>query len=257
MQEQNSNLMYKYSNSLTPPYIAIENRTFLIVFNKIDGSVEGWSVPFSVLENEIKRGYYTRELMPEEIKIYNNFIPLCTYLNCGDLSKYKEIVQTGSIQYLPLKNTNGATFSVVDFRPFVDPSAFSKVIPDLYSQSKDGDDFIKEVWNVVTQLDVYAYDYPNDNGTLNAQAKYPLETFLAGGGICRDTAVLFASMIKAAPTNWDVGFLYMDTDHPEVPVTPNHLMVEIKTNNETYFIDTTQHQEMQPYENISGWNYKI
>lgn len=58
-------------------------------------------------------------------------------------------------------------------------------------------DFLYETWNIVSQLMVYSED-------IGETPRYPLETFLAGGGDCEDTAILFASMIIAAPVDWDV-----------------------------------------------------
>jgi hypothetical protein len=51
--------------------------------------------------------------------------------------------------------------------------------------------------------------------------RYPLETFLAGGGDCEDTSILFASMIKAAPVDWEVDLVYMDSDKPDEPPGPS------------------------------------
>ncbi|MCJ7583332.1 MAG: DUF2730 domain-containing protein [Anaerolineales bacterium] len=114
--------------AIIPPYIITKNRNVTIAFNKLDGTVDYWEIPFDSLENESYRGYFTRSIAEESSNIVS------------------------------LKTDNGEYFYVEDMTLFVDPSSFENVIPKLYRQSGSDSSFIKEVWNIVTQLSIYSQE---------------------------------------------------------------------------------------------------
>jgi len=247
------------SAAKTPPYILTENRTVNIVFLKTDASLGHWTVPFDSLDSSIKRGFYRREFMPELFipmvnQMYGSYLPLCAFSDCSDfVENYKETMselQENSLQYINLTRDDGSAHLVMDFRPFIDSETFTNVIRTLYQESESDGEFIREVWNIVTQLNTYSTE-------IEETPRYPLETFLAGGGDCEDSSILLASMIKSAPTNWDVQLVYMDADNPENPQEVNHVLVFVDTGKEKYFIETTNNQEMQPYGYIDGWYLEI
>jgi len=249
----------KQLSSLEPPYINIYNRTVMITFRKTDNTIHSWTVPFSSLESDIQRGQYRRKFMPEVFipmvnQMYGSYLPLCAFSDCSDfIENYKETMselQENSLQYINLRRDDGSSHLVMDFRPFIDSETFKDVIRTLYQESKSDEYFIREVWNIVTQLNIYSSD-------IEETPRYPLETFLAGGGDCEDSSILLASMIKSAPTNWDVQLVYMDADNPDNPQEVNHVLVFVDTGKEEYFIETTNNQEMQPYDYIDGWYLEI
>lgn len=226
--EQHNNLLGEYdwlkSIAITPPYILTNGRNVHLAFKKIDGSIAYWDVPFSALENNLERGNVLRDK-----------------------------INSGSQEYsLYLRNTNTAeNFYVPDYRFFVDRSPFVNVIRDLYNQSPNSDTFIREVWNIVAQLTTYSAD-------ITDTPRYPLETLLAGGGDCEDTAILFASMVLAAPVDWKVQLVYMDGDHPTHPLTMNHLSVYVVTDQQAYHVETTGKSEVDPYpDGVNGWYYDV
>ena len=79
----------------------------------------------------------------------------------------------------------------------------------------------------------------------------------AGGGDCEDSAILFASMIKAAPIEWDLQLVYIDSDNPTNPKNVNHVLVSIDTGESNYLIETTNKEEIQPFKSIDGWHFDI
>ena len=259
LSNEYNKLISENANKLPPPYTSVYNRTFIIAFRKVNGTINYWNIPFDALEASIKLGYLMREINPQKLQNELDYCTkiasssVCSYTDCSNFItnciQMVDLISNYSVKYISLDN-NGVQAKVVDFRPFVVPITFKNVIKKLYEESKNEEEFIHETWNIVTQLDTYS-------AVIGETPRYPLETFLAGGGDCDNTAVLFASMIKAAPTNWDVEFIYMDANNPENPVTPNHLMVGIKTNDRTYLIDTTQHNVMEPFPKINGWWLKI
>jgi hypothetical protein len=207
--------------AIIPPYIYTKNRNMTIAFNKLAGTIEYWEEPFDTLEYELYLGNITRSIADDP----DNLVKLTA--------------------------DDGEYYYVEDMTLFVDPSSFKNVIPGLYSQSENDDSFIKEVWNIVTQLATYSKE-------IGETPRYPLETFLEGGGDCEDTAILFASMILAAPVDWKVQLVYMDIDNPGNPQTVNHVIVYIDTGQTSYLIDTTTNEVMQPYtDGVTGWYYDV
>lgn len=209
--------------ALLPPYISVANRNMLIAFVTTQQKREVWEVSFDTLEYELQRGAYVR------------------YNLDGDSS-----------MWLTLNNEyTGESYRVVNMPVFVDPSSFDQVIPDLYSEAGSDDAFIREVWNIVTQMATYS-------GDIGETPRYPLETFLAGGGDCEDTSILFASMIRAAPVSWDVQLVFMDIDNPTHPLDVNHVIVYINTGSREYRVETTEHKVMEPYtDGVNGWYFRV
>jgi hypothetical protein len=215
LQTQNTSLQDEYSKvqqtAVMPPYIHIHDRMVDITFVRTNGGVQTWTVPFEALENSIQMGYKRREN------------PLNTFTSTINLS-----------------GPAGLDCQVTDFSAYVDSSPFADVIPALYEDVGSDEAFIQEVWKITTQLTSYSSE-------IKETPRYPLETFLAGGGDCEDTSILLASMLKAAPRNYDVALIYTDGDHPTNPKTVNHMVVYVNTGERAYYIETTEGQTMEPY----------
>ena len=206
-------------NSIPPPYIHVDNRMIKMAFYDSNGSIIHWETPFSHLENFIVKGNDTRSSI------------LVWGLNTHKI-------------YLD----NGEWFLETDFSTFLDPDSFENVIGQVYRNSNSSDDFIRQVWEIIGQLSDYASDNEREI------PRFPSETMLAGGGDCEDLSILFASMIKAAPTNWFVDLVYVDSYNILAPKGTNHVIVYIDTGERTYLIETTSDTEMMPYENgVRGW----
>ncbi len=210
-----------HSIAVIPPYILVDGRTVHINFFKMDQSIRSWQVSFESLEADIWRGHDAR----------NNW-----FSQIGSKTK--------------LRDAAGEVFFVTDYRGFVDPNPFREVITELYFEASSEDAFIQEVWNIVTQLSTYSSE-------IEDTPRYPLETFLAGGGDCEDTSILFASMIKAAPVDWKVDLVYMDLNNPSSPQEINHVMVHINTSSRDYYIETTSDWMMEPFAQVGGWYLEV
>lgn len=210
--------------AVTPPYILLKNREVDLSFYRSSGEILYWQIPFDALERDIERGQTSR----------------------ADLFDF--LGATKPQYVVSLDYASGESTSAVDFRRFVDPAPFRQVIGSLYQSADSDEAFIREVWKIISQLTVYSLDPEEET------PRYPLETLLAGGGDCEDTSILFASMIKAAPVDWEVDLVYMDAFNPENLEDLNHLAVAVKTGRQTYFIETTSKDEMNPYGIIPmGW----
>jgi cell division protein FtsL len=227
LQQEYDSLFAEYdtllSVAITPPYICIYNRNVDIAFYNMDQSVDYWQVPFASLEESIEEGVNNRE---------------------GILARW--------FSQVPIEDPDTGKRSYVwDFRVFVDPAPFREVMSELYYRTGGGDAFIREAWNIVTQLTVYSSE-------MQETPRFPLETFLAGGGDCEDTAILLASMVKAAPVNWKVALVYMDSHNPYVLSDVNHVIVHIDTGDRQYYIETTSDYDMEPFgDYVAGWLFYI
>ena len=152
--------------------------------------------------------------------------------------------------FLTIQLPNNRTQQIIDFRPFIELEPFRSGIRELYMIAADDEAFIREVWHMVT---LFTASSANINGT----PRLPLDTLLARSGSGADTAVLFSSLILAAPVRWDVNLIYIDRNHSGNPQTANHLLVQINTGARIFTIDTTQPDKMEPYSNVVGWIFDV
>jgi len=211
--------VYLLQGAVLPPYTRIENRTVYFVFKTSDQTLHYWSVSIETLENTIVQGNRYRESMQ--------------YVNLSD-------------------NETGENYRVVDLRPFIVENNFSIVILDLYHELGNNDEaLVHEVWYVVTQLTMY-------HSQIMETPRFPLETFIGGGGDCEDMAILIASMLKAAPADYVVKLVYMDADNPTDAQGVNHATVWVETpSGYKTFVEGTSHTEMCPFTQVDGWYFEV
>lgn len=179
---------------------------------------------------------------------YSWSMPVDTYENLVAAPQYY------AYQNLRIAST-GENIRVIDYTKFVGTS-FSKVIDDVYTNSNNEDDFIYEVWYIVSQLTTYSTDINYDN------PRYALETFSRGGGDCEDTSILIADMLKSSShsRNWKIQLLYFDADHPKDPQTVNHAVVVVDTGKSYYVIESTAKNDginVWAGQRISGWYFDV
>ena len=205
----------------------------------------------------------SKAIQPPFIFIHQRIVEMSFYRMDGSLWKWtlpfdglESAIQRGqrtrsSLSSVYLQTSAGVQFTSSDYRVFVDPDPFREVIANLYAQSASADAFIRDAWYIVTQLN----DYAEDEGDI---PRYPSETLVAGGGDCEDTAILLASLIRAAPVDWQVDLVYMDSDNLLDPQTVNHMIVHINTGERDYLIETTGDLVMEPYsQGVSGWYFEV
>lgn len=150
-----------------------------------------------------------------------------------------------------LRNSNGESFLVTDYNVFVDPQMFDNVIPDLYWRINDADAFVHQAWFIVTQLSQWA----KEEGDI---PRTPLETLLAGGGDCEDLSILMASLLKAAPVDWKVELVLMDSNNLQSPINANHMIVSVEYGGRRRLIETTNPDVMEPYtDGVTGWYFEV
>jgi hypothetical protein len=204
--------------AVKPPYIIVHDRLVDTTFYDTDGQLITWRTPFAGLEYGIEHGMQMRKWIVDD-----------------------------EWQTVLAYNRDGDPLWLRDFSVFVTPDVFEKVVPPLYEKSTSSYDFLYRIWYMIGQLSHYATE---DVET----PRYSLETLLAGGGDCEDLSILYASLIRAAPVDWYVDLLYVDSEHQFNPQSADHVVVYIDTGQETYLVETTNNEVMLPYtDGISGW----
>ena len=172
----------------------------------------------------IENGKIKWKLFDSKGNQYNWSLPIQTYESYLQNSTYL----TQTIQY-----SDGRTKEIGEFSSYVETS-FTNVIDDVYENSSSDDDFIFEVWNIISSLTVYSSD-------IEENPRYAIETMTRGGGDCDDHAILMADMLKSSKytKNWKIQMVYFDSDNPTDPKQVNHVALAVNTGEKFGIFETT------------------
>jgi len=124
--------------AIVPPYILVANREINIVFRNLDGNVEHWHQKAEGLEASVMSGWFLREV---DISTLN-------YLGLHDIANR---FSTGS-KYVQLREQGRC----LDYRPYIMADNFEPIALEFFSRHPDDESKIREVWNMVTQLNKYS-----------------------------------------------------------------------------------------------------
>lgn len=226
-------------DSLTPPYTYTEGRTIHTVFKLSNGELSHWVTPAESYDSFVTTEYFMNEFDLATLRWLKASRATDYYDNYA--GKYVNLAPAGQIK---------ETITTVDYRPFVETETMKPIADELYDMSSTDEEFVKEVFNMLKQITTYTED-------VDGEAHFPLTTLLSAGGDCEDTAILTASLLKAARPDWRVDLVYMDADNPEDPIEFNHVAVYVDTGEYTTFIETTSKDEMNPYTNVVGWYFTV
>lgn len=127
---------------------------------------------------------------------------------------------------------------------------FQNMAQSFYTRYSDDESRIKEVWNMVTQLNRYTSE-------VIETPRLPLETLLLGGGDCEDLAILSASILKEMSPAWKVNLVYMDCANEINPEILNHVTVHVDTGTYKTFVECTQGNIMSPWEQVNGFYLEV
>ena len=267
LESKFSGLSLSYVN-LDKQYQTLQNDYSALETNLTELKVEytTLSKDIATLRNDYNNlyGWYNwlqnNAITPPYIAIHNRQVTLGFYAPDGsiqtwtkDVSELEQAIITGeknrnNPSYLYL-DVNGIKTSEENYAPYVDPDPFRDFIPSLYATSGNDYTFIQNVRRIISQLTIYNtenYDTP----------RHPIETFLMGGGDCEDISILLASMLLAAPVDWDVRLVFMDADHPQVAQEINHVIVYVDTGKEKYLLEPTDPEYFWSFE-TQGWSLDV
>ena len=156
------------------------------------------------------------------------------------------IYRTQIIQY-----SDGREHEIGEFSDYVETS-FTNVIDDVYENSSSDNNFICDIWYIVSQLTTYSLD-------IGEHPRYALETLTRGGGDREDTAILMADMLKSSKhtKNWNIQMVYFDSDNPSDPQLVNHVALAVTTGEKFGILETTAKTiddlTMWDVNSIVGW----
>ena len=178
--------------------------------NKNSTIIENGKIKWKIFDS--KGNQYDWEL---PIQTYESYLQNTTYL-------------TQTIQY-----SNGRTQEIGEFSDYVETS-FTNVIDDVYENSHNDDDFIFEIWHIVSSLTVYSSD-------IGEIPRYAIETMTRGGGDCEDHTILMADMLKSSKytKNWKIQMVYFDSDNPSDPKQVNHVALAVDIGEKFGILETT------------------
>lgn len=222
----------QFEGATAPPYLLVKGRESNLVFHNLNGNLEYWNWKVEALEASIIWGRFMREMDIADLE----------YLKLYDIANR---FSTGS-KYVQLKEYGNC----LDFRPYIMEDIFEPIASEFFSRHPDDESKIREVWNMVTQLNTYC-------GETMETPRLPLETLLLGGGDCEDLAILTASILKAMPADWDVKLVYMDGDNPTNINDVNHVTVYVDTGKYKTFVESTQGEIMCPWEEVDGFYFEL
>jgi len=174
-------------------------------------------------------------------------LPIETYRNYVTMEKNLQILR------LKCQTCPTSPIAITDYRSFVQPEFFEKVI-DTLTAGRTDKEFVEEVFNLKRQLIVY--------GVTNETAQWSAETLTEGRGSCRDTAVLMGSLLTAgnnqARYGMTIEFIYLDANNIENPKNVNHIILYVKFKDGTNrLIETTAKENVDIYKGVRGWSFDI
>ncbi len=134
---------------------------------------------------------------------------------------------------------------------------FEDVIDDLYNNSEDDYDFLKEVWHVTSNFSTYQLD-------IGEYPRFVVETFVRGSGDCEDTSILLAEMLRSSKhtKDWTIQLVYLDGDNPAEPQEVSHIAVYVSNGEWGRTIETTASSKeygLEAYDSITihGWSFDV
>lgn len=148
--------------------------------------------------------------------------------------------------------------AVEDFTQYV-RGDFQHVVGEVYENSSDEEDFIFELWYIVSQMTIYSIE-------IGEVPRYAIETLTRGGGDCEDTAILLADLLVSSryTQDWDIHLIDIDLDNPADMQNVNHVIVGVdigKSDGFTdYFIETTvkdRNSAFNSYDYIDGYWFPV
>ncbi|OGO17828.1 MAG: hypothetical protein A2Z15_04495 [Chloroflexi bacterium RBG_16_50_11] len=217
--------------AIIPPYLLVDNRKVNLVFRSLNGAIEYWSLEVEALESSILKGQLMRTVE----------IPYLRYMGLQEIAN---LFYSGN-KYIQIGKNKA-----LDFRPYIVFEPFKPLALKLASFHTDEEGKIKEVWNMVTQLNKYSTE-------MKETPRLPLETLLLGGGDCEDLAILGASILRAMSSQWKISLVYMDSDNPSKVVNLNHVTVYVETGAYKTFVECTSNETMSPWEQVDGFYLEI
>ena len=167
------------------------------------------------------------------------------------IQTYESQIQDTSYSTQTIQYSDGTQHEIGEFSNYVKTS-FTNVIDDVYDNSYNDNDFIFEIWHIISNLTVYSPD-------IGEHPRYALETLTRGGGDCEDTTILMADMLKSSKhtKNWNIQMVYFDSVSPNNPKKVDHVALAVDTGEKCGILETTAKDVVDlitwDVDSIVGW----
>ena len=148
---------------------------------------------------------------------------------------------------------NGKTTTILNLDGFLQRSF--PTVDQIYDNSHSSEDFIYEVWYIVSQMTVYDKDVDE-----RSEGRFAVETFTRTGGDCEDLVILIADMLMSSShtRNWTFEYIIIDSDNPLNPQEINHVILYVDDGQYNYFIEATAPPNFDYYpDGVSGWDFPV
>ena len=138
------------------------------------------------------------------------------------------------------------------------------MIDEVYDNSYDSDDFIREIWYIVSQMTVY-----DEDADARSEGRFALETFTRTEEDCEDLVILIADMLMSSKhtKNWTFEYVILDINNPNNPQDINHVALYVDNGQYDYFIEaigspdfedgSDTNNEWHYPDGINGWYYPV
>ena len=199
---------------------------------------------------EIKHTKMTWIFSDSKGNSYGVVWPVKTYEDIKSYSENKSLTQ----EHLSL-TVNEKTITTVNLDGFVKGYTFDCCIDQLYENSESNEDFIWEVWNIVSQMTIYDEDLD-----LESEGRFAIETVHRGGGDCEDLVILIAELLKSSShtKDWTIQYVFMDSKNIKNPKTVDHIALHVNDGVESYYIESTIDADLDYYpDGITGWYFDV
>ena len=164
---------------------------------------------------------------------------------------YESYIQHSTYPMQTIQYSDGRLETIGKFSNYI-VKFFTNVIDDLYENSHNDNDFIFEVWHIVSNLTVYSSD-------IGEHPRYAIDTLTRGGGDCEDTVILMADMLKSSKhtKNWKIQMVYFDSHNTANPKQVNHVALVVDTGTSCGILETTAKNisdlNIWNINNVIGW----
>jgi hypothetical protein len=149
------------------------------------------------------------------------------------IQTYESQIQDTSYSTQTIQYSDGIKQEIGEFTNYV-KNSFTNVVDNIYENSYSDEDFIYEIWYIISQLVIYSSD-------IGEQPRYAIETLSRGEGDCEDMVILMADMILSSSytKDWDIQMIYFDSENPTDPQQVNHVALAVDNGNSLGILETT------------------
>ena len=223
-----------------------------VYYYLLDGTKHASVYDVQTLNYYLMEGVYNRRIA----ELYGqgfSILSISQYFGQARMNRFLYKGETSPILYF--QGANGSGISMVNYMAFEDMQSVSELANSIEAGSKNDSEFLRNVLYVKSQVNGYTYN-------LQGEPRYPLETFLEGGGDCGVSSLFVGSVIKAAHPDWKVRIMFIDSESSFAsPSAINHAMLYVNNNAgiSTYIETTAQDADtaLSYYQNktVYGWSF--